>query len=70
MFPFAGACRFVFNRALAFEQKIYALCGFRPGYAELSEVLARSKKEPDLPIRPSNDEELFAESLGPIRGDG
>jgi putative transposase len=37
MLRFAGACRFVFNRALAFEQEIYALCGFRPGYAELSE---------------------------------
>ena len=29
---FAGSCRFVFNRALAFEQEIYDLCGFRPVY--------------------------------------
>jgi putative transposase len=44
---FAGSCRFVFNRALAFEQEIYALCGFRPGFSELSEEMARWKKEPD-----------------------
>ena len=38
---FTGACRLVFNRALAFEQEIFALCGFRPGYADLSEEMAR-----------------------------
>jgi putative transposase len=42
---FAGSCRFVFNRALAFEQEIFGLCGFRPGYAELSEEMARWKEE-------------------------
>jgi putative transposase len=44
---FAGSCRFVFNRALAFEQEIYALCGFRPGYSELCEEMSRWKKEPE-----------------------
>jgi putative transposase len=44
---FAGSCRFVFNRALAFEQEIYALCGFRPGYGELCAEMARWKKEPE-----------------------
>jgi putative transposase len=47
MLQFAGACRFVFNRALALQQEIYDLCGFRPGYAELSEEMARWKKEPE-----------------------
>jgi putative transposase len=42
---FAGWCRFVFNRALAFEQEIFDLCGFRPGYAELSEEMASWKEE-------------------------
>ena len=46
MLRFAGARRFVFNRALALEQEIYTLCGFRPGYAELCEEMARSKEEP------------------------
>jgi hypothetical protein len=32
---FAGSCRFVFTRALALQQDIYDLCGFRPGYGEL-----------------------------------
>jgi len=27
---FAGACRLVFNRALALQQELYELCGFRP----------------------------------------
>jgi putative transposase len=44
---FAGSCRFVFNRALRFEQEIFDLCGFRPGYAELSEEMTRWKKEPE-----------------------
>ena len=44
---FAGSCRFVFNRALALQQEIYALCGFRPGYGELCEEMARWKKEPE-----------------------
>jgi putative transposase len=43
---FAGSCRFVFNRALALQQEIYALCSFRPGYSELCEEMARWKKEP------------------------
>ena len=30
MLRFAGACRLVFNRALAFEQEIDDVCGFRP----------------------------------------
>jgi putative transposase len=38
---FAGSCRFVFNRALAFEQEIFDLCGFRPGYADLSKERTR-----------------------------
>jgi putative transposase len=42
---FAGTCRLVFNRALAFEQEIFDLCGFRPGYAVLSEEMARWKEE-------------------------
>ena len=42
---FAGSCRFVFNRALRFEQEIFDLCGFRPGYAELSEEMASWKEE-------------------------
>jgi hypothetical protein len=36
---FAGSCRFVFNRALRFEQEIFHLCGFRPGYADLSKEM-------------------------------
>ena len=40
---FAGPCRFVFNRALALQQEIYALCGFRPGFSELCEEMARWK---------------------------
>jgi putative transposase len=44
---FAGSCRFVFNRALAFEQEIFDLCGFRPGYADLCKEMARWKKEPE-----------------------
>jgi putative transposase len=41
---FAGSCRFVFNRALALQQEIYDLCGFRPGFDELCEEMARWKK--------------------------
>ena len=48
MLGFAGSCRFVFNRALALQQEIYDLCGFRPGYAELCEEMARWKKEPEM----------------------
>ena len=54
----ADACRFVLNRALRFEQEIDDLCGFHPGYAELSEQMARWKDEPetswlkDAPSRP------------------
>ena len=44
---FAGSCRFVFNRALRFEQEIFDLCGFLPGYAELSEEMTRWKEEPE-----------------------
>jgi putative transposase len=44
---FAGSCRSVFNRALAFEQEIYDLCGFRPGYDELCNEMASWKKEPE-----------------------
>jgi putative transposase len=44
---FAGACRFVFNRALKFEQKIFNLCGFRPGYDDLPEKMAGWKQEPE-----------------------
>ena len=44
---FAGSCRFVFNRALAFEQELDDLCGFRPGYADLCKEMARWKKEPE-----------------------
>jgi hypothetical protein len=44
---FAGSCRFIFNRALALQQEIYDLCGFRPGYGELCEEMARWKKEPE-----------------------
>jgi putative transposase len=44
---FAGSCRFVFNRALALQQELYALCGFRPGYADLCKEMARWKKEPE-----------------------
>jgi putative transposase len=44
---FAGSCRFVFNRALALQQEIFDLCGFRPGYAELCEEMARWKEEPE-----------------------
>ena len=44
---FAGACRLVFNHALAFEQEIFDLCGFRPGYAGLSEEMASWKEEPE-----------------------
>ena len=44
---FAGSCRFVFNRALALQQEIYDLCGFRPGFDELCEEMARWKKEPE-----------------------
>lgn len=47
MLRFAGACRFLFNLALAFEQQIDELCGFLAGYAELSEEMARSKEEPE-----------------------
>jgi transposase len=45
MLGVAGARRLVFNRALAFEQEIFDLCGFRPGYADLSEEMARWKEE-------------------------
>ena len=44
---FAGSCRFVFNRALALQQEIFDLCGFGPGYAELSEEMASWKEEPE-----------------------
>ena len=44
---FAGSCRFVFNRALAFEQELYELCGFRPGYADLCKEMVRWKEEPE-----------------------
>jgi putative transposase len=44
---FAGSCRFVFNRALAFEQDVHALCGFRFCYGELCGEMARWKKEPE-----------------------
>jgi putative transposase len=44
---FAGSCRFVFNRALALQQEIYDVCGFRPGYGELCEEMARWKIEPE-----------------------
>ena len=44
---FAGSCRFVLNRALAFEQEIFDLCGFHPGFAELSKEMTRWKKEPE-----------------------
>jgi putative transposase len=47
MLRFAGACRFVFNRALALQQEIYEWCGFRPGYAELCEEMARWNEEPE-----------------------
>ena len=47
MLRFAGACRFVLNRALRFEQEIDDLSGFCPGYAELSEQMARWKEEPE-----------------------
>jgi transposase len=47
MLGVAGARRLVFNRALAFEQEILDLCGFRPGYADLSEEMARWKEEPE-----------------------
>ena len=45
MLRFAGAWRLVFNRALALPQEIYELCGFRAGYAELCEEMARWKEE-------------------------
>jgi putative transposase len=45
MLRFAGACRLVFNRALALQQEIDELCGFRPGYAELCEEMARWREE-------------------------
>jgi hypothetical protein len=41
MLRFVGAGRLVFNRALALQQEIYELCGFRPGYGELSEEMPR-----------------------------
>jgi putative transposase len=44
---FACACRLVFNRPLAFEKEIFDLCGFRPGYADLSEQMASWKEEPE-----------------------
>jgi transposase len=44
---FAGSCRFVFNRALALQQELSDLCGFRPGYADLCKEMARWKKEPE-----------------------
>ena len=43
MLRFAGAWGLVFNRALALQQEIYEWCGFRPGYAELCEEMARWK---------------------------
>jgi putative transposase len=44
---FAGSCRLVFNRALALQQELDDLCGFRPGYADLCKEMARWKKEPE-----------------------
>jgi putative transposase len=44
---FAGSCRFAFNRALALQEELYALCGFRAGYADLCKEMARWKKEPE-----------------------
>ena len=60
---FAGSCRFVFHRALAFEQKIFDLCGFRPGYADLSKEMARWKEEPETFLLEDASSQALQQSL-------
>ena len=60
---FAGSCRFVFNRALRFEQEIFHLCGFRPGYADLSKEMARWKEEPETFLLEDASSQALQQSL-------
>lgn len=45
---FAGACRFVFNQALALQQQRHAVGEKRLSYAQLSQALTGWKRQPEL----------------------
>ena len=63
MIRFAGACRFVFNHALALQRERHARGEKKLGYAELCKVLVEWKSDPQTAWLPETHSQLLQQAL-------